>query len=117
MTLREMVETLRISPQRVEIRDGDNFEIMTCSTDSQGIKPYLDMRVSEWFPGAAPERHCDFTVSLKVPKEQTQPKTGTAKWIIGSDGYYPYCSACKWEPKDGEMTDYCPHCGARMELE
>lgn len=36
----------------------------------------------------------------------------TGKWFINSDGYYPYCSQCKYEPK--EMTRYCPNCGAEM---
>lgn len=40
-----------------------------------------------------------------------------AEWIISSDGYYPYCSNCKNEPKNGVMTDYCPNCGARMKGE
>lgn len=34
------------------------------------------------------------------------------KWLINSDGYYPYCSQCKYEPK--EMTRYCPNCGVEM---
>ena len=34
------------------------------------------------------------------------------KWLINSDGYYPYCSQCKYELK--EMTHYCPNCGAEM---
>ena len=37
------------------------------------------------------------------------------RWLINSDGYYPYCSECKEEPKNGIMTHYCPNCGARME--
>lgn len=37
------------------------------------------------------------------------------KWLINSDGYYPYCSECKEEPKSGIMTHYCPFCGAKME--
>jgi hypothetical protein len=32
------------------------------------------------------------------------------RWIICSDGYYPYCSECKHEPKSGNMTHYCPNC-------
>lgn len=40
---------------------------------------------------------------------------GNARWLINSDGYYPYCSACMAEPEDGKMTDFCPSCGARME--
>ena len=39
------------------------------------------------------------------------------RWIISSDGYYPYCSECKEEPKGGNMTKYCPHCGAKMDKE
>lgn len=39
------------------------------------------------------------------------------EWIICCDGYYPYCSVCKKEPKHGEMTNYCPNCGAKMDGE
>lgn len=48
----------------------------------------------------------------EVPSVTPKPRTG--KWIINSDGYYPYCSECKAEPKSGEMTDFCPKCGAKM---
>ena len=36
------------------------------------------------------------------------------KWIISSDGYYPYCSLCQSEPESGELELICPHCGADM---
>jgi hypothetical protein len=39
------------------------------------------------------------------------------RWLINSDGYYPYCSVCKEEPKSGIMTHYCPNCGAKMDKE
>ena len=39
-----------------------------------------------------------------------------AKWEINSDGYYPYCSHCKTEPKNGIMTKYCSECGAKMNV-
>lgn len=38
------------------------------------------------------------------------------KWIISSDGYYPYCSECHYRPEK-HMTNYCPDCGARMDKE
>ena len=38
----------------------------------------------------------------------------TGRWLVNPDGYYPYCSECNTEPKNGEMTDYCPSCGAHM---
>lgn len=38
-----------------------------------------------------------------------------AKWEINSDGYYPYCSHCKTEPKNGVMSKRCPECGAKMD--
>lgn len=39
-----------------------------------------------------------------------------AKWEINSDGYYPYCSNCKTEPKNGVMSKHCPECGAKMDV-
>ena len=36
------------------------------------------------------------------------------RWIISSDGYYPYCSECKERP-EGKPTKFCPHCGATMD--
>ena len=42
-------------------------------------------------------------------------KEKLGKWIICSDGYYPYCSECKEEPEDGNMTSVCPHCGIKMD--
>ena len=35
-----------------------------------------------------------------------------AYWKINSDGYYPYCSNCGYEPDT--MTDYCGSCGYDM---
>jgi hypothetical protein len=46
-----------------------------------------------------------------------QPAQKTGRWLINSDGYYPYCSICKNEPQGRIMTDYCPNCGAKMESE
>ena len=43
-----------------------------------------------------------------------QPEQKTGRWIISTDGYYPYCSICKNEPQGRIMTDYCPNCGAKM---
>ena len=50
-------------------------------------------------------------------KALSKRKGAYAKWIICSDGYYPYCSRCKAEPKDGEKHRICPTCGALMEDE
>lgn len=47
----------------------------------------------------------------KLPPTPSRPK---GHWIINADGYYPYCSECKTEPKSGDMTDFCPSCGADM---
>lgn len=55
----------------------------------------------------------DFVKGL--PQVEPEPRKG--KWLINSDGYYPYCSECNAEPKSGEMTNFCPKCGAKMEGE
>ena len=36
----------------------------------------------------------------------------TAQWMISSDGFYPYCSNCREEPK--ALTKFCPNCGRLM---
>ena len=38
-----------------------------------------------------------------------------AEWKINPDGWYPYCSNCGAEPKNGAMSKFCPECGAYME--
>ena len=46
----------------------------------------------------------------------------TAKWLINSDGYYPNCSNCSYEPlreisdfdEDLENLTVCPNCGAKI---
>lgn len=38
-----------------------------------------------------------------------------SRWMISSDGYYPYCEHCQTEPVGGKMTKYCPNCGAVMD--
>lgn len=48
-----------------------------------------------------------------APTIEAQPvKRG--KWIVSSDGYYPYCSECGDRPQ--KITNYCANCGAKMEV-
>ena len=65
------------------------------------------------------EEHRQLAAWLRELQERRQKdnkkRRGNARWLINSDGYYPYCSACMAEPEDGIMTDFCPSCGARME--
>lgn len=49
----------------------------------------------------------------KIPAADVSPVVHS-RWEICSDGYYPFCMACKREPPGREMTDFCPHCGASM---
>ena len=65
------------------------------------------------------DEHRQLAAWLRELQERRQKDNkigrGNAIWLINSDGYYPYCSACMTEPKDGIMTDFCPSCGAKME--
>ena len=36
-----------------------------------------------------------------------------SKWIISSDGYYPYCPNCHYRP-EGELKRFCDNCGMDM---
>lgn len=52
----------------------------------------------------------------KKKRTVSKKETVHGKWIICSDGYYPYCSECGLEPGHGdELTDICPSCGAVMD--
>ena len=49
-----------------------------------------------------------------ILKEMPSVQQKTGRWLVNSDGYYPYCPLCKNEPQGRIMTDYCPNCGAKM---
>lgn len=48
---------------------------------------------------------------------QAEKEKRKGRWLINSDGYYPYCSICYNEPQNRVMTEYCPNCGAYMKGE
>lgn len=55
-------------------------------------------------------------------EEGKRDTIGEAVWIINSDGYYPYCSNCYYEPEKplsntDNRTPHCPNCGFRMRKE
>ena len=59
---------------------------------------------------------------IRVIKNQPTADVEEVKhgeWVISSDGYYPFCSNCRYEPpfiigKD-MRTPICPKCGAKMD--
>ena len=65
MNLNDMICTLR-HPQVVEIRDKEGYEQFTCISTSKALVPFLGCEVTEWFSGAAPFKHCDFTVYIDI---------------------------------------------------
>jgi hypothetical protein len=48
-----------------------------------------------------------------LPEEKVYPIL-PGEWRINCDGYYPYCSNCGTEPKNGVLSNFCPECGAYM---
>ena len=69
MKLREMIGTLRVN-QRVQIRNRDGYEICICRTDSEGIMPYMNDDITEWFIGCPPfESGVDFVVYVERKEE------------------------------------------------
>lgn len=54
--------------------------------------------------------------SLEQKLRDANIATG-AEWKINPDGWYPYCSNCGTEPRDGYLTNYCPECGSDMRKE
>ena len=45
-------------------------------------------------------------------KKEIEEQPQEARWIVSSDGYYPYCSNCGARPQ--KMTKYCAECGCKM---
>ena len=67
------------------------------------LKSIVDTTLQELFPHIIDDE----------PTIEVQPvKRG--KWIVSSDGYYPYCSECGDRPQ--KITNYCANCGAKMEV-
>lgn len=49
-----------------------------------------------------------------IDAQESMNSKPISEWLICSDGYYPYCSNCQYEPENGKMTNYCPSCGSHM---
>ena len=68
MTLKDMIDRLR-HPQHIEIRNAENNTICCCGTHSEGVLPYIDREVIEWFAGHQPGMDSvDFVVGVKAVK-------------------------------------------------
>ena len=52
----------------------------------------------------------------KLPAADVAPVVHS-KWEICCDGYYPYCKRCRNEPQGRVMTQFCPNCGAKMDID
>lgn len=83
----------------------DIDSLWTCNT----CRNYKNNKCNTWCESGESYSPCHSKLDI-VEGEITE----TAHWIISSDGYYPYCSNCKTEPKGGEMTKYCSECGCKM---
>jgi len=58
------------------------------------------------------KRNLDVLISILEKKFYNE---SSGYWIINSDGYYPQCSECGAEPKEGKKTAICECCGAKMD--
>lgn len=81
------------------------------------LAEYNDEKLNEprWTEAHIEELTNDFIVIPKDTPAADVVPVMHAKWIICSDGYYPYCSNCKREPQGRMMTKFCPNCGATMD--
>lgn len=74
--------------------------------------PYYCGNAVEGFETAI-EMIRDRIEQLDVAETNDYLKDNSAHWIISCDGYYPYCSACGYQP-EGKPTKFCAECGKIM---
>lgn len=68
MLVKDMLNSLRtINYERVCIRDKEGNEICTCYTNSEGISPFTNYVVTEWFPHGTSPTGATFTIYVRLP--------------------------------------------------
>lgn len=78
-------------------------------------KEYIERNgLLKWAREFYPDQKVFASAVINAPTADVQ-EVRHGEWIISSDGYYPYCSECWKEPK--EISEFCPHCGAKMDKE
>lgn len=81
---------------------------------------YYDLADEKWHLGYGSRIYSNVAGWLKEYFEEVKIDVRPERhgeWKINPDGYYPYCTECGEEPQGGEMTKWCPNCGAKMDGE
>lgn len=99
--------------KRIKYAGDVHSALMELGWDAKTAAAFLDD-----IPDADAEKVCEqmglVKEAMDMAKAYLRP-VRHGRWIISSDGYYPYCWDCKARPKGGNMTKYCPNCGAKMD--
>ena len=95
MRLKEMIDLLRF-PQRMQIRDEEGWEIFTCNTTSEGVLPYMNWVVTQWF-GNYKDGKADFVVYVKETDDVPAEKERRMR-LIDVD---------KFEEKNAKVWEQC----------
>ena len=99
--------------KRIRYAGDVHSALMELGWDAKTAAAFLDD-----IPDADAEKVCEqmglVKEAMDMAKAYLRP-VRHGRWIISSDGYYPYCWDCKARPKGGNMTKYCPNCGAKMD--
>ena len=74
------------------------------------VVPNADPRKS-YFKATADKRDID-----KLPTISPDEVRGVGEWIPHGDCGVTECSACKWSIEEYVEYNYCPNCGAKMEV-
>ena len=99
--------------KRIKYAGDVHSALMELGWDAKTAAAFLDD-----IPDADAEKVCEQMGLVKEAMDMAKAYLRPARhgrWIISSDGYYPYCWDCKARPKGGNMTKYCPNCGAKMD--
>lgn len=96
--------------------DKNDLYIILSKIKKQEKIEELYYKLSDWYITNQVElkQKSNFIKKINSTKTNDTKNKKIGKWKINSDGYYPYCSICKKEPKNRIITEICPYCGADL---
>ena len=101
----EELQECKDSLKNLEYNISDAWDWVKCNNE-YGVEECIGRAYKEAVNVAI--EACQVAAMCKKKVHPIKP----ARWIVSSDGYYPYCPICGAQPD--KMTRYCAECGTKL---